>query len=235
MTNHFNRYISLAFIITMSSLYIVKAQDNMDWMSEYNFAYLDTTLSKAQFDARYAGTNNFIGSPIKGYLSTRLVMARPAAEGLRKAESVLNDLGYGLKIFDSYRPQRAVNHFIAWAKDAADTVNRHSYYPEHDKANLFDLGYISSRSGHTRGSTIDLTIYHLDSGEEVDMGAPYDYFGTISHHGFEDITLQQKKNRELLKSILSQCGFRAYSKEWWHYTLRDEPYPDRYFDFVVKE
>ena len=224
----------IVFIFVVLSNFVVNAQDANNWMDEFGFAFLDTTLQYAQYDVRYAGKNNFIGRPIAGYSSNRLVMTRQAAMALKMAEKLLHSKGLGLKIFDTYRPQRAVNHFIEWAEDFTDTINRHSYYPEHHKSTLFDLGYISSRSGHTRGSTIDLTLYDLESGEDVDMGGPYDYFGELSHHDYDHISQEQRQNRILFKSIMLRAGFRAYSKEWWHYTLNNEPYPDKYFDFVVR-
>ena len=205
------------------------------WMSTYDFVYLDEILQHAKFETRYAGEDNFIGSPIDGYPTSRQVMTKAAAEALALAEKELHKKGYGLKIFDSYRPQRAVNHFMRWAKVAEDTLMKANYYPEKPKDRLFDLGYISSRSGHSRGSTLDLTIYHLASGNEVDMGGPYDFFGERSHHNFTEITDDQKSHRLLLKDVMSKFGFRAYHKEWWHYTLRQEPYPNTFFDHVVPD
>ncbi len=233
MTEYLRVQLTLfAFLIPMLT---ANAQSNNSWMKDYDFVFLDSVLQHALYDARYAGPNNFIGSPIKGYHSDRLVMTRQAALALRKAEQILYKKGLGLKIFDTYRPQRAVNHFMKWAKDPTDTVNRHSYYPEHDKSKLFDLGYISSRSGHTRGSTIDLTLYSLDTGLEVDMGGPYDYFGERSHHAYDDITKEQARNRLIIKEVMLAAGFKAYSKEWWHYTLLNEPYEEIYFDYIVKK
>lgn len=202
-------------------------------INEYDFVYLDQYLTQAKYDVRYAGNNNFVGQPIDGYTSTRLVMTRQAAMALQQAEKELEKKGFGLKIFDTYRPQRAVEHFRRWARDPADTLMKQPFYPHLPKDQLFKLGYISTRSGHSRGSTIDCTLYHLATGEEVDMGGPYDYFSELSHHGYTEISSAQKSNRELLRITLSNHGFRSYSKEWWHYTLRGEPYPKTYFDFVV--
>lgn len=220
----------LTFIYNLS----VNAQVDTGWMKQYDFVYLDEILENAQYEVRYASRNNFLGKEVDGYHSERLVMTRQAAEALAAAEKMFNRKGYGLKIFDTYRPQRAVNHFMRWAKVPSDTLTKSAFYPEQKKSQLFKLGYISSRSGHSRGSTIDLTLYHLSDGREVDMGGSYDYFGERSHHVFTDLSKRQATQRRMLKSILLIVGFKPYSKEWWHYTLKNEPYPKRYFDFIVE-
>lgn len=228
-------FTALGFLISLVFLgSTLSGQDENSWMQQYNFVFLDENLSQAQFDVRYAGFNNFLGAKVNGYQSSRLVMTKPAAKALKNAEAKFRKLGYGLKIFDTYRPQRAVDHFKKWATDDQDTLTKSQFYPDQVKRQLFNLGYISSKSGHSRGSTIDLTLYDLNSGVEVDMGGPYDFFGEISHHSFTNITDQQFEMRQLLRTVLSECGFRAYSKEWWHYTLRGEPYPKTYFDYVVR-
>lgn len=225
------RWIFLIACIIANSLV---AQDSTDWMKTYDFVYLDEVLDHAQYEVRYAGTNNFVGKKVDGYHSKRLVMTRQAAEALAKAEDTLYKMGYGLKIFDTYRPQRAVNHFMRWARVPADTLTKAQFYPQQKKSLLFKLGYIASRSGHSRGSTIDLTLYHLSDGSEVDMGGPYDFFGERSHHTYTDVTEAQQVHRTALKITLVEVGFKPYSKEWWHYTLLHEPYPKKYFDFVVE-
>ncbi|MCL4168786.1 UNVERIFIED_CONTAM: hypothetical protein GTU68_052233, partial [Idotea baltica] len=139
-----------------------------------------------------------------------------------------------LKVYDGYRPQQAVNHFIKWARDLNDTINKRIFYPNVNKRNLFKAGYIASRSGHSRGSTVDLTIIDGNTGEILDMGSPFDYFGDISAVNFEGITDKQKANRQLLQAFMLKFGFRNYPKEWWHFTLRWEPFPKTYYDFVVK-
>ena len=198
------------------------------------FVYIHKAIPSAQLEIRYSGDHNFIGSPINGYERPVALMTREAATALKKAADKLETQGYILKIFDAYRPQRAVNQFITWAKDPADVKMKQEFYPEVDKKDLFRLGYIASKSGHSRGSTVDLTIIDKATGKEVDMGSPYDFFGKISHHGAKNITPQQTRNRELLMRALQQAGFRAYPEEWWHYTLKEEPYPDTYFDFPVR-
>ncbi|HET8754108.1 MAG TPA: M15 family metallopeptidase [Salinimicrobium sp.] len=198
------------------------------------FVYLSDFLPDAIYDIRYAGSNNFVGKPITGYENACAIISEPAATALKKVQEELKSHGYTLKIFDAYRPQRAVDHFIIWAKDPADTLTKAQFYPEQRKKDLFSLGYIASKSGHSRGSTVDLTIVDITSGKELDMGSTYDFFGDISHHNFTGITKEQKQNRLILKEVMMKHGFRPYPEEWWHYTLRNEPYPDKYFDFVVK-
>jgi D-alanyl-D-alanine dipeptidase len=169
-----------------------------------------------------------------GYISPLALLIKDAAEALIKVQVELAKDGLGLKIFDAYRPQKGVNHFIRWAKNSADTLTKRKYYPEVNKKDVFKLGYVASRSGHSRGSTLDLTIIRLDTKEELDMGSGWDFFGDISGHGTDKITPQQSSNRQKLKSVMEKHGFNAYSKEWWHYTLRNEPFPDTYFDFDVE-
>lgn len=198
------------------------------------FVYIHDLIPTAHYEIRYAGDHNFIGRPVDGYTKPVALLTEEAAEALKKAAATLEAKGYELKVFDAYRPQRAVNNFIDWARDPEQVEMKQEFYPEVDKKDLFKLGYIASRSGHTRGSTVDLSLVHKATGEEVDMGSPYDFFGPASHHGASTITPQQTKNREILLRAMKEAGFRAYSEEWWHYTLRDEPYPDTYFDFPVQ-
>ncbi len=222
--------LAMTFMLWFSSSALSGQKDSL---RKYNFNYLDDVLAVAKYDVRYKGENNFLGRPVKGYHSSRLVLTQEAAMALKMVEVSLLDMGYGLLIYDTYRPQRAVDDFSKWAKTHGDTITRQQYYPDHDKRNLFKLGYISSRSGHSRGSTIDLTLYYIHTGHPVDMGGPYDYFGTLSHHDYLQLTSHQLKHRRLLKKAMLDHGFRAYSKEWWHYTLNGEPYKFTYFDFVV--
>ena len=219
--------------ITLFLLFTISLSGQNEWMEDIDFVYLDEYLINAKYEVRYHGSNNFVGDTIKGYSTDRLVMTRQAAEALQQVEKNLAKKGYALKVFDTYRPQRAVNHFKEWATDIHDTLTKKQFYPNQDKRRLFDLGYISSRSGHSRGSTIDLTMIRLDSEEEVDMGSPYDFFGNVSHHNSSSINSLQMSNRRHLRAVMKIFGFRAYSKEWWHYTLNVEPYKDRYFDYVV--
>lgn len=199
-----------------------------------DFTYLHDVISNIEYDIRYYSSHNFIGRPIEGYERPTAILSIRAAQALAKVQQELNTRDLGLKIFDAYRPQRAVNHFIRWAKLAHDTIAKHEFYPTVDKKDLFKKGYIATRSGHSRGSTVDLTIIDLKTRKELDMGSPFDFFGEQSHHNSTHITNEQKKNRQLLKYVMEKHGFRSYSEEWWHYTLNNEPYSKTYFDFPVQ-
>jgi D-alanyl-D-alanine dipeptidase len=199
------------------------------------FVQIKDVIPNIKYEIRYFGSKNFLGRPVKGYEAPGAFLTKEAATALKSVQAELNKNGHGLKIFDAYRPQRAVNDFVQWARDLGDTINKRTYYPEVPKSELFKRGYIASKSGHTRGSTFDLTIIDLSTGKELDMGGPYDFFGEISHHNTTRITKAQQQNRTLLKSTMVKYGFLPYSQEWWHYTLKDEPYPETYFDFPVTE
>ena len=162
------------------------------------------------------------------------ILTEEAAAALKKAADSLEEQGYYIKIFDAYRPQRAVDHFIRWAKDLDDVKMKEQFYPEVDKSKLFELGYIAEKSGHSRGSTVDLTLVDIETNEELDMGSGFDFFGSISNHGTDLITPEQERNRNILRDAMVAAGFKIYPEEWWHYTLEDEPYPDTYFNFPVK-
>lgn len=197
------------------------------------FVYLDEEIHDINVSLRYHSTNNFMGSFIDGYEGDRCILSAKASKALSRVQSELRDQEMSLKVFDAYRPQTAVNHFIRWAEDLEDTLNKQAYYPHVPKEILFEEGYIASRSGHTRGSTLDLTIVDVD-GNELDMGSPWDFFGPESWPFHEDLTEKQKSNRMLLRNLMIKHGFQPYDKEWWHFTLKDEPFPDQYFDFPVK-
>lgn len=188
-------------------------------------------------ETRYAGHKNFMGRPIAGYLAAKSLMSREGADALAAVQKDLQPMGYTLMVFDSYRPQRAVDDFMAWVKDSADIKNKASYYPNISKDQLVPQGYIAEKSGHTRGSTIDLTIAKVgENGKavELDMGSPWDFFGPISRALNTDIPEDAQKNRALLRGLMLKHGFKPYEAEWWHFSLADEPYPDTYFDFVVE-
>ena len=187
-----------------------------------------------EIDVRYHSNDNFVGSRVDGYKKPVILITKEAGEALKKIQTELRTNGLALKIYDAYRPQKAVNHFVRWAQTPADTLTKSKYYPRVNKKDVFKLGFVASRSGHTRGSTVDLTLIYLDTKKEVDMGSGWDFFGEISSHSTAQITAAQTANRQNLKSIMSKYGFKTYSKEWWHYTLRDEPFPKRYFDFDVE-
>ena len=198
------------------------------------FVYVTDVIPTVQLEIRYFSEDNFTGAVIDGYEAPKAILAKEAAQALKIAADALYERGYCVKIYDAYRPQRAVNHFIRWAQDPFDTKMKEKYYPALDKSVLFELGYIAKRSGHSRGSTVDLTLVEISTGEELDMGGGFDFFGEISSHGTALITPVQEKNRNILQDAMVDAGFVAYSKEWWHYRLKDEPYPDTYFDFPVK-
>ncbi|QJC54209.1 M15 family metallopeptidase [Paenibacillus albicereus] len=198
------------------------------------FVYVDEVIPTAQYEIRYYTDHNFVGARLDGYKAPYAILSRQAAEALQEAHDFVTSKGYGLKIFDAYRPAKAVRQFVAWSKDPADQRMKEEFYPEVDKAKAFQLGYISSRSGHSRGSTVDLTLFELKTGQEADMGSPFDFFGTISSHGTPNIGKAPSERRALLKRAMERAGFKPYSKEWWHYTLKDEPYPRRYYDFDIE-
>ncbi len=198
------------------------------------FSYVQKVIPDAVLDIRYFGNDNFTGRPVPGYEKPLAILTTKAASALLQVQEGLKKSGLGIKIFDAYRPQMAVDHFESWAKVLDDTLTKRKFYPDVDKRDLFKLNYIASRSGHTRGSTVDLTLIRLQTGEELDMGSHYDFFGNISHHAYGGISASQKANRELLRNIMARHGFRDYKEEWWHYTLADEPYPDTYFNFKVQ-
>lgn len=185
-------------------------------------------------EIRYHSTYNFVGARVNGYEEPVAIITREAAEALKEVNKELMAAGYRIKVFDAYRPQRAVSHFVRWAKVIGDTLTKQSFYPEVDKRNLFKLGFIASKSGHSRGSTIDLTLVDAKSGKELDMGGVFDYFGDLSHPFCQGITKEQATNRLLLRNAMLKHGFKPLSTEWWHFTLKNEPYPDTYFDFPIR-
>lgn len=188
-------------------------------------------------EPRYAGSENFIGRPIAGYLSEKIIVSREVASALAKVQSELSKHDMALKLYDGYRPQQAVNDFVRWALDAEETSNKSTYYPNIDKSELFERGYIARRSGHSRGGSVDLTIVEKsDDGKwrEVDMGSRWDLFDTRSHGASTDVSRQAQKNRKFLSDVMVRHGFEPYAEEWWHFTLVPEPYPNTYFDFPIR-
>jgi D-alanyl-D-alanine dipeptidase len=185
-------------------------------------------------EMRYFGDDNFVGRRIDGYEAPLCLLTRQATMALAAVQQDLAALGVGLKAFDCYRPARAVAHFVRWARDLQDQQNKAKYYPDVDKRILFRDGYISARSGHSRGSTIDLTLVRLADGRELDMGSPFDFFGARSWPSNRGVSAEARANRALLAGAMRRRGFRAYEKEWWHFTLANEPFPDIYFDFPVR-
>ena len=196
-----------------------------------------TVVEGLVVDMHYFGTDNFVGARIDGYEAARCLLARPAAAALARVQQDLAPQGLGLKVFDCYRPARAVMHFVRWARDLRDTRRKADFYPDVDKRDLFRLGYIASRSGHSRGATVDLTLARRGEGQapaELDMGTRFDFFGTQSWPSSRKVGEEAQANRRLLAAAMGKRGFRPYEKEWWHFTLRGEPYPGSYFDFPVR-
>jgi len=198
------------------------------------FVHLDEVAPGIAQEIRYYGEDNFVGAPVDGYLKPRAIISRPAAEALARAQQQLEPFGLGLKVFDAYRPQRAVNHFVRWAKDLDDTKTKAKYYPDVPKTELFKRGYIASRSGHSRGSAVDLTLISLHDGSELDMGSGFDFFSPVSWPKHQGVTAAQRAHRLLLRRVMVANGFDPYEKEWWHFSLAEEPFPGQYFDFPVE-
>ncbi|MGP4052057.1 D-Ala-D-Ala dipeptidase VanX [Streptomyces sp. 2A115] len=198
-----------------------------------DFVFIDELVSGIRWDAKYATWDNFTGKPVDGYLANRIVGTRDLCAALEKAQEKAESLGFSLLLWDGYRPQRAVDSFLWWSQQPEDGRTKPRHYPNIDRAEMFEMGYVAAKSGHSRGSTVDLTLYHLDTGELAPMGGGHDLMDSISHHGANRITHVEATNRQHLSSIMHACGFDSYDYEWWHYTLKDEPYPDTYFDFPI--
>ena len=184
-------------------------------------------------EIRYHSTYNFIGDRIDGYEEPVALLTKEAARALKSVANELNVQGYRLKVFDAYRPATAVKHFVLWGIEDTDIRMKPYFYPDLVKQELFMKGYIASRSSHSRGSTVDLTLLDMATGKEADMGSPFDFFGPISHPDYTGITKEQYENRMTLRNAMIRNGFQPIDCEWWHFTLKDEPYPDTYFDFPV--
>jgi D-alanyl-D-alanine dipeptidase len=198
------------------------------------FVYVKDIIPDLDVELRYFGSNNFVGKPIDGYKTNELIITRETANALKLVHEDLQNRNLCIKVYDGYRPQQAVNHFMKWARNLNDTINKQTFYPNIKKQNLFNEGYIASKSGHSRGSTLDLTIIDGNTGLPIDMGSIYDFFGEESWVTHKNITDKQIANRQLLQNVMLKHGFRNYPKEWWHFTLRWEPFPDTYFDFPVE-
>ena len=221
------------------------------------FVHLHSVAPAIRQDMRYAGSHNFVGRPIAAYEAPECILTRPAAEALAAAARELAPKGLGLKVYDCYRPARAVADFVAWAKDLRDEAMKPEFYPRVPKSELFARGYIAEKSGHSRGSTVDLAFVRLNqppatprepgappadcalpAGERhddatLDFGTGYDCFDVRAHHGAAGVPPQAAANRLALKALMERHGFRPYAEEWWHYTLAGEPFPDTAFDFPV--
>ena len=218
------------------------------------FVTITDVVPDAILEIRYYSTYNFVGTRIDGYIQPTALLTREAADSLRAVSDDLRTQGYRIKIYDAYRPQKAVDHFVRWAADITDTLMKQYFYPDVDKSRLFELEYIMEKSGHTRGSTVDLTLFDMRTEKDVDMGATFDWFGSESHPDFcgnpetgeytgdnsasptqRSITPEQFANRMILRNAMLRHGFKPLDSEWWHFTLRNEPYPETYFTFPVQQ
>ena len=211
------------------------------------FVNIMDVVPDAILEIRYYGTYNFVGDRIDGYLQPTALLTKRAADSLKAVSDDVIKMGYRLKIYDAYRPQMAVNHFVRWAANVPDTRMKKYFYPNLDKSVLFEQDYIAEKSGHTRGSTVDLTLFDMNTEKELDMGGTFDWFGPESHPDFGgdpvkmkysgngNITAEQFRNRMILRAAMLRHGFKPLDSEWWHFTLQDEPFPDTYFTFPVTE
>ena len=224
----------LAFVLIVMCMISPAFAEEKISVDSSDFVLLSEAVPDAILEIRYYSTYNFVGERINGYERPVAYLTKKAAAALREVSDELVEKGYRLKIFDAYRPQRAVNHFAEWAKDVDDTKMKEYFYPEEDKSVLFEKGYINAKSGHSRGSTIDLTLFDMKTEKEVDMGGTFDYFGLKSHPDYKGVTPRQYENRMILREAMMNHGFKPLAEEWWHFTLKDEPYPDTYFDFPGK-
>jgi D-alanyl-D-alanine dipeptidase len=197
------------------------------------FVFLDEIVRGIRWDAKYATWDNFTGRPVPGYDVNRVAGTEALALALLEAREDAASLGYGLLLWDGYRPKRAADCFLRWAYSPEDGLAKARYYPNIERREMISKGYIAPRSGHSRGSAVDLTLYRLDTGALVPMGGGFDLMDERSHHAAKSISRMEAQNRRVLRSVMETRGFEAYSFEWWHYALRNEPYPDSYFDFPV--
>lgn len=203
-----------------------------------NFVHLKDFASSIQQDIRYFTHNNFIGNPLPGYEDSVCILTQPTAEALSKIQNELNNKNLGLKVFDGYRPQMTVDEFVRWSQDINDQKMKATYYPNVNKVDFFKLNYLAAKSGHTRGSTVDLTIIDLKTHQELDMGTHFDFMDELSNPFNQSVTRKQYENRQLLGQAMAKYGFIPHNEkdtEWWHFTLQNEPFPNTYFNFPIKE
>ena len=232
------KYVVLAAILMICGVYC--HADHLqpvpsDTEDTSQFVVLTDVVPDAILEIRYFGTYNFVGARIDGYLEPTALLTCEAADSLQAVSKDVMAMGYRLKIYDAYRPQKAVDHFVRWAANVNDTLMKPYFYPALDKSVLFAQGYIAKKSGHTRGSTVDLTLFDMKTEKEVDMGGTFDWFGPESHPDFRGITPAQFANRMILRRAMMRHGFKPISSEWWHFTLKKEPFPHTYFTFPVKQ
>jgi D-alanyl-D-alanine dipeptidase len=198
-----------------------------------DFVFVDEFVPGIRWDAKYATWDNFTGKPVDGYHANRIVGTRALCAALSRAAEEAASLGFGLLLWDGYRPQRAVDCFLRWSRQPENGRRKRRHYPNIDRPEMFDRGYVAAKSGHSRGGAVDLTLYELAAGDLVPMGGGHDLMDAVSHHGAPGITPAEADNRRRLCAIMLDCGFASYQREWWHYALRHEPYPSTYFDFPI--
>lgn len=199
-----------------------------------DFVSLGDVIPDIMLDVRYYSTYNFIGDRVRGYNEPVALLSSKAALALIRASEDAMKLGCRLKVYDAYRPQTAVEHFKEWAANASDIRMKRYFYPTVDKSILIPKGYIADRSSHSRGSTVDLTLFSMNRGQDLDMGSTFDYFGSVSHVDYKNLSDEQIANRNVLQTLMTRHGFVPLNEEWWHFTLKNEPFPDKYFDFPVE-
>ena len=224
----------MSMVLLSAGAAVVNAEiTSTDPADSSGFVVLSDVVPDAILEIRYYSTYNFVGDRIAGYEEPYALLTKEAAEALKEVSDDLAAQGYRLKIYDAYRPQMAVTNFVEWAEDMDDTRMKEYFYPELEKDVLFPQGYIAEKSGHSRGSTLDLTLFDMTTEKEVDMGGTFDYFGELSHPDYTEITEEQYANRMILRDAMTAHGFKPLSTEWWHFTLENEPYPDTYFTFPI--
>ncbi len=223
--------ISYIFIKKASQFLIISKKVTPEYDSS-DFVDISTIIPDIILEIRYYSTYNFVGERISGYKEPIALMTKEAAKALKKVNEYLKEKGYLIKIYDSYRPQRAVDHFVNWTKNN-DTKMKKYFYPDLEKKDIIPKDYVASKSGHSKGSTIDLTLFDMNKGKEIDMGSTFDFFGEISHPDYLNITNEQKKNRKFLIDSMKQFDFEVIETEWWHFYLKNQPFPNTYFDFDV--
>ena len=246
-------FLAAGLLMTIGMLSGCKSTQNVaqvldPTMDSSQFVTITDVVPDAMLDIRYYGTYNFVGTRMDGYEQPVALLTRQAADSLRAVSDDLKQHGYCLKIYDAYRPQRAVDHFMRWAQNLNDTVTKAYFYPYLTKKRVFDEEYVATKSGHSRGSTVDLTLFDMKLGKDVDMGGTFDWFGSESHPDYcgdpetleyrlveGGITSRQCYNRMVLRSAMMRHGFKPLDNEWWHFTLKNEPFPDTYFNFPVRK
>ena len=238
-------WVMIAVMVSGISSCEKKMAQDVSLEDNSQFVNITDVIPDVILEIRYFGTYNFVGTRIDGYEAPTALLTRQAADSLKAVSDDLKRMGFRLKIYDAYRPQKAVDHFVRWAKDVNDTVMKRYFYPDLTKDVLFPQEYIIERSGHTRGSTLDLTLFDMDKEKEADMGGTFDWFGKESHpdfcgnpdtfeyHPSDSLTAEQFNNRMILRRAMMRHGFKPLHTEWWHFTLENEPFPDTYFTFPV--